>query len=251
MARVSEEYYRLRKAEIVEAAMKVCGKKTVSSITMQDIIDATGFSQGAIYRYYTNIDEILADLLSRIHTEQYGSADRVNSYIDAEMKEYDALRCHPVTVETLEERRRFIAERILRLHEIWAEELRKYLYPHKKIELEFSILADNFPERARVLFPKVVPERDINTRVFSVIFEEVKEGVLAPRIPLDEFMEYNTAVFRGILTRAIAVNSLKRNRDFDDSNGYDIVKRFETFARSSLYMLGLEEYTEKQKDELK
>ena len=85
MARVSEEYYRLRKAEIVEAAMKVCGKKTVSSITMQDIIDATGFSQGAIYRYYTNIDEILADLLSRIHTEQYGSADRVNSYIDAEI----------------------------------------------------------------------------------------------------------------------------------------------------------------------
>lgn len=104
--------------------MKVCGKKTVSSITMQDIIDA-------------------------------------------EMKEYDAFRFRPVTVETLEERRRFIAERILRLHEIWAEELRKYLYPHKKIELVFSILADNFPERARVLFPKVVPERDINTRVFS------------------------------------------------------------------------------------
>ena len=36
MARVSEEYYRLRKAEIVEAAMKVCGKKTVSSIIPRD-----------------------------------------------------------------------------------------------------------------------------------------------------------------------------------------------------------------------
>lgn len=29
---------------------------------MQDIIDATGFSQGTIYHYYANIDEILADL---------------------------------------------------------------------------------------------------------------------------------------------------------------------------------------------
>ena len=30
---------------------------------MQDIINATGMSQGAIYRYYKNIDEILCFLV--------------------------------------------------------------------------------------------------------------------------------------------------------------------------------------------
>ena len=57
MSRVSKEYYELKKKAIVDATLEVCEKKTISSITMQDIINATGLSQGAIYRYYKNIDE--------------------------------------------------------------------------------------------------------------------------------------------------------------------------------------------------
>lgn len=38
----------------------------MSTITMQDIIDKTGFGQGGIYRFYNDIDEIfsLEDRLS-------------------------------------------------------------------------------------------------------------------------------------------------------------------------------------------
>lgn len=133
MARVSKEYYEIKKSEIIDATLKVCEKKTVSSITMQDLI-----------------------------------------------------------------------------------------------------LADNFPDRARVIFPNVVPARDIDTHIFSALVKEVEAGVITPKIPLEEFMEYNASVFEGIVGRAISENSLKRNRDFDESNSYDIKKRFETFARSSL-----------------
>lgn len=69
MARVSERYYEIRKREIIEVVFRICDRKTVCSITMQDVIDEVGFSQGAIYRYYKSIDEILTDLLSQIHRD--------------------------------------------------------------------------------------------------------------------------------------------------------------------------------------
>ena len=112
MSRVSKEYYELKKKAIVDATLEVCEKKTISSITMQDIINATGLSQGAIYRYYKNIDEILADLLSRIHIEQYESVDRLNEFIDMETKQIVDLHSLPITPETIERRRRLIAKQI-------------------------------------------------------------------------------------------------------------------------------------------
>ena len=72
--------------------------------------------------------------------------------------------------------------------------------------------------------------------------KEIEDGVITPKISLEEFMEYNASVFEGIVGRAISENCLKRNRDFDESNSYDIKKRFETFARSSLMFLGIDEF---------
>ena len=242
MSRVSKEYYELKKKAIVDATLEVCEKKTISSITMQDIINATGLSQGAIYRYYKNIDEILADLLSRIHIEQYESVDRLNEFIDMETKQIVDLHSLPITPEMIERRRRLIAKQIESLYNAWAEELQNFLYPHKRIELEFLILADNFPERARAIFPNVVPAKDIDNRIVDALTKEIEDGVITPKISLEEFMEYNASVFEGIVGRAISENCLKRNRDFDESNSYDIKKRFETFARSSLMFLGIDEF---------
>ena len=179
MSRVSKEYYELKKKAIVDATLEVCEKKTISSITMQDIINATGLSQGAIYRYYKNIDEILADLLSRIHIEQYESVDRLNEFIDMETKQIVDLHSLPITPETIERRRRLIAKQIESLYNAWAEELQNFLYPHKRIELEFLILADNFPERARAIFPNVAPSKDIDnhgkTYTFSIRKDSIKK----------------------------------------------------------------------------
>ena len=52
MPKVSEEYIINKKKRIIDAAYALCLKKTVSTVTMQDIIDETGLSQGGIYRFY-------------------------------------------------------------------------------------------------------------------------------------------------------------------------------------------------------
>lgn len=242
MSRVSKEYYELKKASIIDASLEVCKRKTVSSVTMQDIIDEAGISQGGIYRYYKNIDEVLIDLLSRIRVEQYESINRLNNVIDQNTKDIVELRNTTIDENNVRVRRMIIARTIKELHMVWAEELEKYLYPHKKIQSEYMILADNFPDRARVIFPNATGEKCIDGRIIEELVREIQDGIITPRIPLQEFMEYNASVYAGIIKRAISVNCYQRNANFNYKNEYDIKSRYETFAKSSAFFLGLEEY---------
>ena len=63
MPKVTEEYIQKKKKMIIDAAYDLCIEKTVSTVTMQDIINRTGLSQGGIYRFYKDIDEIFRDML--------------------------------------------------------------------------------------------------------------------------------------------------------------------------------------------
>lgn len=242
MSRVSKEYYDFKKREIIDATLEVCKKKTVSGVTMQDVINAAGLSQGAIYRYYKNIDEVLIDLLSRIRVEQYESVDKINEILNKEKEELFALRTVPIDKESIKKRREKLAELAKKIYEMMGEEVEHFLYPHRKIQMEFTILADNFPERARVIFPGAEPERGIDVGIWDMLKGEIEAGIISPRISIEEFMEYNALVYEGIIRRAIMVNCYRRNAFFDDSNGYDIRKSYETFAKSAAYFLGLEEY---------
>ncbi len=242
MARVSKEYYKMKKESIIDAALEVCKRKTVSSVTMQDIIDEAGISQGGIYRYYGNVDEVLTDLLSRIRVEQYDSIDRLNGAIDRKKEEIIALRELPVNDNSIARRQKLIAETIMEIHKIWGQEIQKYLYPHKKLQMEYMLLADNFPERAGRIFPNAVEEKYFDGRIIVELGRELEDGVIKPIIPLEEFMEYNAAVYAGIIKRAISVNCYLKNTNSNNSDTYDIEKRYETFAKSSGHFLGLGEY---------
>ncbi|WP_295158601.1 TetR/AcrR family transcriptional regulator [uncultured Brachyspira sp.] len=64
MPKVSQEYFDDKKRIILEAAMRVFQKKPAYSVTMKDIIKESGLSQGGVYKYYSNIDYIVAALLN-------------------------------------------------------------------------------------------------------------------------------------------------------------------------------------------
>ncbi len=67
MAKVTEEYYAQKRKEILDAAYRVCVRKPITSVTMKDVIAETGYSHGAIYKYYKDLDEIIRDLLITIN----------------------------------------------------------------------------------------------------------------------------------------------------------------------------------------
>lgn len=65
MPKVTDEYLAEKKQWIMQCAAEVVATKPLYQMTMRDIIKKTGFSQGAIYRYYGNIDEVLVDLVNQ------------------------------------------------------------------------------------------------------------------------------------------------------------------------------------------
>ena len=67
MPKVSDEYFEQKRKEIVDADYRVCMKKPITSVEMKDIIAETCFSHGVIYRYYSELDEVLQDLVIRIN----------------------------------------------------------------------------------------------------------------------------------------------------------------------------------------
>ncbi len=49
MPKVTQEYIENKKKFIADAAYRVCLRKPVEMVTMMDVIEETGLSQGGIY----------------------------------------------------------------------------------------------------------------------------------------------------------------------------------------------------------
>ena len=64
MPKVNEEYFENKRKIILEAAMRVFLRKPAYSVTMKDIVKESQLSQGGVYKYYSNIDDIVISLLN-------------------------------------------------------------------------------------------------------------------------------------------------------------------------------------------
>lgn len=61
-----------KKAEILNAAIKVLGEKGIAGTKIQDIAEAAGIAKGTVYLYFKNKDEILHSIL-QLHISSKGS----------------------------------------------------------------------------------------------------------------------------------------------------------------------------------
>ncbi|MFA1821140.1 TetR family transcriptional regulator [Virgibacillus oceani] len=61
--KVSEEYKKERKKELVETAKMVFVEKGFVHTSMQDIMDKAGISRGALYSYFDNIENVFLEVL--------------------------------------------------------------------------------------------------------------------------------------------------------------------------------------------
>ena len=83
MPKVTQAYINQKKNLIVQSAAICCDKKAVCSVTMQDVIDESGLSQGGIYRFYQNIDDILVDVLKWVSSIPiYDKNKVINNFIE-------------------------------------------------------------------------------------------------------------------------------------------------------------------------
>lgn len=65
MPKVSKEYFESKRKIILDAALKVFSKKPSYTVSMKDIIKESKLSHGGVYKYYSNIDDIIIALINK------------------------------------------------------------------------------------------------------------------------------------------------------------------------------------------
>lgn len=65
MPRVSEEHLERRRQQILDAAQLCFARKGFHETSMQDVFAESGLSAGAVYRYFTSKNDIIAALVVR------------------------------------------------------------------------------------------------------------------------------------------------------------------------------------------
>ena len=126
MPKVTQEYIDKKRESIVDAAYRVCLKKPVQMVNIMDVIKEAGLSQGAIYRYYSNLDEILVDVITKMRRD-YNIIDR----LEALTKDVQT-RFEIVTYQVCE---------------VLGEAMEAHLMDIQKINFDLGVLTINEPER--------------------------------------------------------------------------------------------------------
>lgn len=245
MPKVSQEYIDQKKNLIVECAARVCDKKAVCSITMQDVIDESGLSQGGIYRFYQNIDDILIDVLKSISFNSLIDTDKLmNEFTD----KIESLRNSDKSAKTLlKERRRCIYDFIVTICQSMSAILEKYQHPFFAIHFGFSDMILNYPERAKYIFSNVENPFSMKKEIKIIekeLSREVKDEVLKPRSSVDDILSYLRISFLG-LNQSTLIDE-RYTKDIKGNKNYsgNISLKFKMIRQTCCYLLGLEEFEE-------
>ena len=183
MPKVSEEYYEKKRREIIDAAYRVCIRKPVSAVEMKDIIAETGYSHGAIYRYYDNMDEILHDLVVTVNSE-----NSIKERLDAIIQNADTEKWE---------------QTIYRIFEMLAKQMREVGTDILKLSIYSDVLAMSDPERTERIVQKLGKDEQSPllylVQSMNVFLKKtVKEYKLKPKRKTDEIIQFIIASYHGI-----------------------------------------------------
>ena len=223
MPKVTQEYIDNKKKMIVAATYELCREKTVSTVTMQDIINRTGLSQGGIYRFYKDIDEILGDMLADMRMRF-----SIKEELDAIMEEAQELATGEVTY---------------RICELLAKWMKQELMGVQKIDYEMSILATNTPTRAdkiisRAALGSVGNKEYLFTRMMQFYSERLEKENLQPLVSERELIGYISSLYIGIQSCSIIYHCYGKGAV---APHYDIDEQYRVMAKTINLLLGLKE----------
>lgn len=221
MPKVTKEYIENKKKMITGAAYELCLEKTVSTVTMQDIINRTGLSQGGIYRFYHDIDEIFADMLMEMR-ERVSIKDKV----DEVFSHADEIPVREVTNRITDMLADFMAEELMGI---------------QKVDFELSVLAMNAPARVEKILgdAKGIGNKEYLMLRTSEFYKQMLEsGELHARASEMELLTYISSAYSGIQLTCIVNNCYRKN---PMAEFYQPKIQMQTLAKTINYLLGLDE----------
>lgn len=219
MPRVNEEYYENKRKEILDAAYRVCARKPITSVTMNDVIAETGFSHGVIYKYYKDLDEVIRDLLIRINKSNPFNEDADKIFEEYGTDEWESA--------------------IRSLCDLLADNMIKTGIDILKISLYSNVFAVSEPERAKKIAERLgddnlSPLLYVITSLNDFLIKTVNDGKLDPAKPISDILQFIIVYYGGV------ENSFVFSECYDSAdpmNKYDPKKMFSLMADSVILML--------------
>lgn len=220
MPKVTEEYITKKKKLIIDTAYDLCLEKTVSTVTMQDIIKRTGLSQGGIYRFYHDIDEIFSDMLAKMRS----SVD-IKEKVDAIFAEADNVSAREITTNIFDMLANFMEEELMGI---------------LKIDFEMSVLAMNAPNRVEKILQGVEGIGHMEylmIRTGEFFKQKLESGQMRAKVSEVELMTYIASAYSGIQMNCI-VNHCYKNGPMEQL--YQPKPLLQTMTKTVNYLLGIE-----------
>lgn len=219
MPRVTDEYYEKKRREIIDAAYRVCVRKPITSVDMKDIIEEAGFSHGAIYRYYKELDEIIRDLVITINESNKIDA-RLDSILNnAKIDDWK----NTVTA----------------VFKMLADYLTKAGVDVLKLSIYSDLLAMSDPERALKIAERLGKEDQsplvyLVTTLTKYLKKVIKTNDLKPSRSVDEMMQFVIVTYQGIQSGFVLAECFKTPQL---NNKYKPKKMFSCLAESLICMM--------------
>ena len=222
MPKVTKEYIQNKKNKIIDAAYTLCLRQTVSTVTMQDIINETGFSQGGIYRFYKDIDDIFSDMLLFLRQQE-----SIKEKLDEILMQADELS--PTVITNL-------------IYDMLADFMKRELMGIEKIDFELSVLAMNNPERVDKILKKIPGTGNmeyLTMRTMEYFVGQAASGRIKPRVSVEELLSFISSAFTGIQTTCIVNNCYQHERN-PLTDFYQPEVQLKTLAKTVNYLIGEE-----------
>lgn len=180
MPKVKEDYLENRRNQILDAAFAVCKRKPAYDVTMTDIVSETGMSQGGVYKYFNNIDLVLAALVDRANSQ--------GNYIER----IDEIRKSGNSPEVI------LRDLFLVSEQYFSEMLISY----NKILFELSTLFFYNPDRSERINRQVTTASTFGYLMkcaSETIISGTENGDFAPVMPVEDILAFIIASFDGII----------------------------------------------------
>lgn len=184
MPKMKADYLEKKRNEILDAALALCMKKPLHEVSMRDIITEVGFSQGNIYRYFSNLDEVLIALIKR------------------ESIEYDVKTAVNEVITSSQPPEKILVE----IMGIWNRAILNSYLGVGKILFELVALHANDKERLlRLVTDNTATENQgyLQVKTFEFVGQKVSEGYFKPVLPLEDIINFFIASIDGIIRNLI------------------------------------------------
>lgn len=180
MPKVKNEYLENKKNKILDAAFAVCKRKPAYDITMTDIVSETGMSQGGVYKYFNNIDLVLAALIDKANTQ-----GNYIEQIDEIMESGNSLDV--------------ILHNLFLVSEQYFSDM---LISYNKVLFELSTFFAYNPERNERINKNVTTSSTfgyLTQCVSKIIIMGAESGHFMPVMPIEDILAFIIASFDGII----------------------------------------------------